>query len=202
MTRLRPVIVIVLSNQLIALPPSLPPVPSTLPSQIHQSSHSQLKMCPRLAGTQGIETWHSMPLPASLSCHSPPQPHIPAVVALLTSPQAQWLQVAKLAHVTPLPECPTHPVSLVIDSEEDKASLAPLVLSTMNSRLSHINSELQGRGRPDSSPLCMQKFSNEKRQGSQRMLGSAHSQDCPSLVQRRSVRTPQCGRTKNCTLRT
>lgn len=47
-----------------------------------------------------------------------------------------------------------------------------------------------------------QKLDNENPQGAQRMLERTHLQDCPtpSLVLRRSVRTPQCGRAKNYSL--
>lgn len=49
----------------------------------------------------------------------------------------------------------------------------------------------------------VQKLDNENTQGAQRMLESAHLQDgpTPSLILRRSVRTPQCGRAKNYSLR-
>lgn len=47
-----------------------------------------------------------------------------------------------------------------------------------------------------------QKLNNENPKGAQRMLERTHLQDCPtpSLVLRRSVRTPQCGRAKNYSL--
>lgn len=92
--------------------------------------------------------FNASPSPALpvISCHSPHQPHTPAAAALLTSPQAQWLQVAKPLHVSlclkarlALSQCLT---------QEEKVSLAPLRLITRTPGSATTILDLGGQGAP------------------------------------------------------
>lgn len=69
--------------------------------------------------------FHVSPSPALpvMSCHSSPQCHTPALAALLTSPSSRWPRLCTSDF--PCLECPTCPLSLVLDLEEEKSSLAP-----------------------------------------------------------------------------